>query len=231
MTTSKRPIIAITTDLKEKNNSIEVGYSSAVAKYGGTPVLIPTIPEALDHIEDIIGMIDGFLIPGSRDMDPKYYNQRPLAELRPMSDERTKAEICLTEKAVSRGIPILGICGGMQFLNVFFGGTLYQDINSLIQDALDHEKGAAHDIEVVEDTFLSGILEDRLFSVESYHHQAIDKIGKDLRANAFSPDGIVEGIEKSGSYIVGIQWHPELEDTVHNRRIFESFLEACSVQA
>ena len=172
------------------------------------------------------------MVPGSRDMDPKYYNQEPLPELRPMSDERTRVEFRLVEKAVKKKLPVLGICGGMQFLNVYFGGTLYQDIKVLIDNALDHEKGAVHAITIVEDTVLSATLGEESFNVKSYHHQAVDRIGDGLKVNAYSPDGIVEGIEsESGSYIVGIQWHPELENTIQNKRIFESFLKACSIRS
>lgn len=228
MLKSVNPLIGITTDFKEKNNSIEVGYSSAVADNGGIPVLIPTIPEISEHLEKVILRLDGVIIPGSRDMDPSFYDQEPHPSIRPMSRERTETEYHVVEKALESKIPVLGICGGMQLLNVFFGGSLYQDILSLIDDPLDHEKGAEHEIELIENSSLHRIIGKTRFNVNSYHHQAVDRMGTGLNINARSGDGIVEGFELNGSYLMGVQWHPELDKEDHNTRIFESFLNACS---
>ena len=108
-----KPIIGITTDIKKGNFEIEEKYAHAVAKAGGIPLLIPSIPNNTELIKETIERIDGLLLPGSRDMDPKYYNQEPHPKLRPMSLERTEMEFAVLEHTLNRELPVLGICGGM----------------------------------------------------------------------------------------------------------------------
>ncbi len=218
-----KKLIGITTDLKEDHNSIEVSYSKAVEYYGGVPVLIPTLSENTDFIKNIVSRIDGLLIPGSRDMDPKFYNQKPHPKLNPMSLDRTVTEFKVLEESLKQNIPVLGICGGMQFINVFYGGSLYQDIEALLPRALKHEKGAVHKVAIEDETILNTII-DKNLEVKSYHHQAVDKVASSLKVNAFSPDGIVEGFENQDEKVLGIQWHPELEYNKTSKAIFEKFL-------
>ena len=224
----RKPLIGITTDFKEKHNSIEEVYSKAVAKYGGLPVLIPSIEGNTDYLGSIISRIDGLLIPGSRDMDPRHYNEKPHPKLNPMNDERTAAEYIVLKSALDNKMPVLGICGGMQFINVFFGGSLFQDIQDLVENPLIHEKGAVHPVRVNEESQLYGIVGKNEFTVNSYHHQAVNKIGAGLRASAHTSDGIVEGLESDDHSLIAVQWHPELEDTDVSKNIFEHFLAKCS---
>ncbi len=227
----KRPLIGITTDIKDGNFVIEDTYARAVAKAGGIPVLIPSIPADPELLQETAARIDGLLLPGSRDMDPKFYHEEPHPKLRPMSIERTKTELSVLKEAEEREIPVLGICGGMQLLNVFFGGSLYQDISSLLPGALAHEKGAVHDVVLEDETLLRAILGTREFPVKSYHHQSVKDIGIGLKVSALAPDGVVEGIEPEGArYLLGIQWHPEREDTEFSDRIFRSFIEECGLR-
>lgn len=224
----KRPLIGITTDIKDGSFVIEDAYARAVAKAGGIPILIPSIPESPGLLKETVSRIDGLLLPGSRDMDPKFYNEEPHPKLRPMSIERTETEFIVLKESSERRIPVLGICGGMQLLNVFFGGSLYQDISSFLPDAMPHEKGAVHDILIEDGTLLHKMSGSSKFHVNSYHHQAVKEIGRGLRVSATAPDGIVEGIEsREPRYIVGIQWHPEREQSELADRIFESFVEEC----
>lgn len=224
----KRPVIGITTDIKDGSFVIEDAYARAVAKAGGIPVLIPSLPERPGLLRETVSRIDGLLLPGSRDMDPRYYNEEPHPKLRPMSAERTETELIVLKESCERTIPVLGICGGMQLLNVFFGGSLYQDISSFLPDAVPHEKGAVHDILIENGTLLHRVSGSSEFDVKSYHHQAVKDIGAGLRVSATAPDGIVEGIEATKPvYIVGVQWHPEREHSEFADRIFESFVEEC----
>ena len=221
-----RPLIGITTDLEDKSNLIESAYSKAVEFYGGAPVLIPTVAEASssDFLLNIISAISGLLIPGSRDMDPKFYGESPHPAINPMSLERTETEFGVLRLALEKEMPVLGICGGMQFINVFYGGSIHQDIKALLPDALCHEGGEVHDVTVLPDTVFGGFTEEKKFEIKSYHHQAINRVGDGLKVNALAPDGIVEGFESADGRVMGFQWHPELERTPLSELIFTRFL-------
>lgn len=225
-----KPLIGITTDYKDKHNSIEEVYSKAVAKYGGLPVLIPTVEDNTEHLSNIVSRIDGLLIPGSRDMDPRHYNEKPHPKLNPMNEERTAAEYIVLKTALDNKMPVLGICGGMQFINVFFGGSLHQDIQDLVANPLVHEKGAVHPVKVNEKSQLYGIVGKNEFIVNSYHHQAVNKTGKGLTASAHTTDGIVECLESDEHSLLAVQWHPELEESEISKKIFEDFLAKCNNQ-
>lgn len=226
-----KPLIGITTDIKDGNFIIEEKYAYAVVQAGGIPLLIPSITGNKQLIMQTAGRLDGLLLPGSRDMDPKFYNEDPHPKLRPMSLERTETEFAVLREASERKIPVLGICGGMQLINVFFGGSLYQDIYSFIPDAIPHEEGSVHDVTVEKETLLQKVTETENFPVKSYHHQSVKVIGSGLRISALAPDGIVESIESVGNpYILGIQWHPELEDTEISIRIFSDFVSRCRIR-
>ena len=222
----KKPVIGITTDIKDEHFVIEEKYAHAVIKAGGIPLLIPSVTGNPELSGGTMAALGGLLLPGSRDMDPKFYNEEPHPKLMPMSLERTETEFSVLNHAIEREIPVLGICGGMQLINVYYGGSLFQDICEFPPDALPHEKGSAHDIEVKEGTVLHEITGKKNFPVKSYHHQSVKEVGEGLRVNAVTSDGIIEGIEsESASFVLGVQWHPELEDTEISEAIFYKFIE------
>ncbi|NIP37953.1 MAG: gamma-glutamyl-gamma-aminobutyrate hydrolase family protein [Candidatus Dadabacteria bacterium] len=223
MNRKTKPVIGITTDYKDKYYGIEKTYSTAIARHGGLPVLIPSLGSKRT-LRELISNIEGLLIPGSRDMDPKHYNQKPHKKLNPMSRQRTASEFIILEQSLKNDIPVFGICGGMQFINVFFGGTLYQDIQSLLPDASSHEKGAEHIVNIFSGTYLKKIIRKNKLKVNSYHHQAINKVSKDLTISARSDDNIVEAIESEDGALVAVQWHPELENSKASASLFECFI-------
>jgi putative glutamine amidotransferase len=227
-----KPVIGITTDIKidvakEESFVIETTYAKAVAKAGGIPIFLPSLPAESSLLRHAVAKINGLLLPGGRDMDPKFYDEEPHPKLRPMRLERTESEMIILEEALKRDIPVLGVCGGMQLMNVFLGGSLYQDIPSLISNAFNHEKGSVHEIYVEEDTLLEKIIKEKSFSVRSYHHQSVKALGRGLRVSARCPDGVIEAIEGTDSFILGLQWHPEREESEISKRIFKAFIDYC----
>jgi len=228
-----KPLIGITTDVKsdlaqDESFVMETTYARAIANAGGIPLLLPSLPADKSLLEDTVERIDGLLLPGGRDMDPKFYDEEPHPKLRLMSIQRTESEMILLERATKQNIPVLGICGGMQLINVFFKGSLYQDIHSLIPNALAHEKGSVHEIYVEEGTLLGEITKKKSFTAKSYHHQSVKALGNGLRVSANSSDGVIEAVEGIDShFILGIQWHPEREESEISSRIFQAFLYRC----
>jgi putative glutamine amidotransferase len=168
-------------------------------------------------------IINGLLIPGGDDLDPFYYNEEMTPAVKPVPRERSDFEISLLKEVVSREKPVLGICYGMQLINVAFGGTLYQDIGSELSVEINHGKGY-HNIVIAENRFLT----KGKFSVNSTHHQAIKRLGNGLRDFVRSPDKIIEAFYRGDyPFLVGIQWHPErLMDDNLSLDLFYSFVKA-----
>jgi len=212
-------------------------YSEAVEAAGGAPVHISLIPKS-DYVDAVVDGLDGILLPGSdSDVDPLRYGQQPhrnLGAVHPIKDE---TDLLIIEAAERRQIPLFAICFGMQVLNVSRGGTLIQDIASQLPEAIKHEQGAprdrpSHRIHLAEDTRLASIAGAESVLVNSHHHQAIETLGADLAATAWSTDGIIEALEdpRPERFVVAVQWHPELgwERDALSRGLFEAFVAEAS---
>src|SRR3989338_5688115 len=212
------PLIGITSDYDDSNEQprffIKRDYVSAIEEAGGIPLLLcPTNESIISHF---INLIDGLLISGGGfDIDPKFYGEKPHPKLGKTVPERTNFEIKLLKSAVEKRMPVLGICGGHQLINVYFGGTLYQDIPSQYSEKINHKQSTPsdipyHKIEIHPSTRLSKITEADSGMVNSTHHQSIKKIGNGFNVSAVAEDGIIEAIESDNDdFIVGVQWHPE----------------------
>jgi len=246
MRKNSRPLIGITADLSEapqrrfsaSNEStifLPRRYNRAVEMSGGIPLLLPfTASRAL--MRQYIDRLDGLVISGGAfDIHPSYYNEKPIKEIGAIKEERTKFELEMTRLALKRDLPLLGICGGAQAINVVLGGSLYQDIATQAPHAYQHVQGAkkeigGHRVTIERGTRLEKILRRRSLEVNTTHHQAVKEIGNGLVVNATAEDGLIEGIESSQhSFVLGVQWHPEVLAPKHvaQRRIFSFFIESC----
>jgi putative glutamine amidotransferase len=237
-----KPLIGVTSDFnpgdredlggREPTYFLRARYVSAIQDLGGTPLILP-ITQNTRALKDLLDLIDGLLLTGSGpDLDPALYSETKRFKFKIMSQERAGFELKLARMAVERDLPVLGVCGGMQVLNVAFNGTLVQDITSEIKDALTHQQKAAavkptHEVRITHGTRLSKIIGEPVIRVNSSHHQAIKSLGKGLVVNAVAPDGIIEGLENPESgFAMGVQWHPEFlyRQDEHHCRLFKAFL-------
>ena len=209
-----KPIIGISVNYKEQTSRIADAYVQAVQRAGGVPLLIPIMEDSAT-LELAMRQIDGLLLSGGADIDPSYFNEEAIPELGDVDSKRDFYDYTLIELARRYQIPILGICRGMQVLNVCFGGNLYQDIYAQqTAELLNHSQEEARDVEthsvtIVANSQLSRIIGSTTVETNSFHHQAVKDIGKGLQSVATTSDGICEGIESTNYPIIGVQWHPE----------------------
>lgn len=234
----RKPLIGITTRLELETNRFYLGrdYSEALEGLGAVPLHIGLIPKR-DYIREVLEKVDGILLPGSdTDVDPLRFGAEPHPKLKRIIYEKEETDLMVLEESAKLKIPVLGICFGMQVLNVYRGGTLIQDIESQVANCFKHEQGtplarSSHTIEVQQGSVLSSLTDNKNVVVNSHHHQAIDKIGKNLKATAWAKDGIVECIEdmENEVFTLGVQWHPELswKTDALSRNIFERFISEC----
>lgn len=237
----KEPVIGLTLDWREGGEgkysnypwyALRENYSNAVADAGGLPLFLPFHS---DHVDNYLDRVDGIIVTGGDfDVDPKLYGESPSHERVTTLPHRTAFEYALVRKALDRNMPVMGICGGHQLINVVFGGNLIQHIPAEWVNPLEHEqkhsrKEACHPVEIAKGTMLSSIVNADRADVNSVHHQAVKDPGKGIVVNAWAPDGIVEGIEHPGyKFCMGIQWHPEFIVSDVDQKIFDAFIKAAS---
>jgi putative glutamine amidotransferase len=213
-------------------------YIRAIIGAGGVPFLIPVEARG-DMLRILYEQADGILLTGGGDIAPGFFGEDPHPSLSDVQPERDELEFALIRWGLAEGKPLLGICRGIQTLNVAAGGTLYQDIPSQCPSAGRHDffysgdyprDFMAHPVAVEPDSRLNAALGTAHLSVNSLHHQALKEVAPVYRSVAHSPDGIVEGIEApEHPFAVGVQWHPEelTESQAEARRLFAAFVEAC----
>lgn len=212
-------------------------YMAPLAEGGGVPLMIPLVGDA-DTLRAISDRLDGLFLPGGVDIDPGTYGQarHPLCGRTDLDRDRT--EITLARWAAEEGKPVLGVCRGVQILNVAGGGTLYQDIEAHRPGSIKHDyfptvgfarDHLAHDVTVHEGSRLASIFGAHNVRVNSMHHQGIRDLAPGLVPTAVAPDGLVEALEGSnGQFLVGVQWHPEalIARDSHTVRLFGAFIDA-----
>ena len=211
-----KPFIGIGSDVAQKEGQrdrafVYTTYVDSLRRAGAVPVVIPPQPE---NAAELVEELDGLLLAGGDDCDPAVYGEERHPSVEPMDPRRQSNDLSLARAARERGIPTLGICLGVQVMNVAAGGTLIQDIASAVESEIDHASEPSdrhrHEVLVESGTRLAGILGAGELNVNSSHHQAIGKVADGLRVTAHAPDGIIEGLEDpSHPFYVGVQWHPE----------------------
>jgi putative glutamine amidotransferase len=241
-----RPIIGITCDLDlgtgretrtpgRKAHVLSDDYVQAILTSGGIPVLLPAVmgnASRTVYVEHCHGLV----IPGSpADIDPACYGEEPHPRLGPVNPLRTDFEIELTRLALTRGLPVFGICGGAQVLNVALGGSLYQDILSQVPKAYKHSASPdrVHTVDVVPGTRLAAILGRHELRVNSLHHQAAKVPGQGLAVCASARDGVIEAVEISDQpFVLGVQWHPErlFKEDETAEQLFAAFVQAAAAR-
>ncbi len=213
-------------------------YIDAVLQVGGAPLLIPPLLDAAT-LRTIYERLDGVLLAGGGDIAPNHYGDQPHERLGTIDPPRDLTELRLARWAAAEGKPLLGICRGVQLINVALGGSLYQDIPSQIDTTIDHNLSytredwtfLAHPIAIAADSRLARLLGTTHLMINSLHHQAVRRVAVGLRAVAWAPDGVIEALESEGpTFIIGVQGHPEaLQATVDPRwqNLFAAFVQSC----
>ena len=237
MSASSKPLIGLTTYLEQAQQGVwdvqasflPKVYFDAVNRAGGIAVLLPPQPVDAEIADAVLDGLDGLIITGGKDVDPARYGQ----EAHPTTDaprpERDAWEDALLTAAIHRELPFLGICRGLQLLNVARGGSLIQHLPDVVGHTRYNAGGGAFTVNQVEidaGTKLAEMVPDEGIAVKSYHHQAIDEVGDGLVVTARSADGVIQAVELPGvPFGVGVQWHPE-EDAVNDTRLFAGLVDA-----
>jgi putative glutamine amidotransferase len=215
--------------------ALGVTYLDAVAAAGGIPVILAPLPAR--RLEAIIERLDGVCLSGGPDVEPATYGAGAHPELGPTEPEVDLFELGLVRAARRRGLPVLAICRGMQVLNVARGGTLVQHLPEL-SDEIQHRQTEpasqpTHGVAVAADSKLARIMGSERIDVNSFHHQAIDRLGTGLEPVAWSDDGVIEAVEAQGeAFTLGVQWHAEcLTERAEQAELFTRLVDAAEEHA
>lgn len=212
-------IIGLSTNRDAKNaiDTMPGDYILSILRAGALPLILPMIPPLqprYDELMDrILETVDGLVFTGGPDLDPAFYGEGMLPGCHAPVIDRDKADLTLMEKAVKARKPFLGICRGIQVLNVAMGGSLYQDLASQLRLPIAHAQTGvdrAHRASLVKESLIHSLIQADTVSVNSRHHQAVKGIAPELKVTAYSEDGLVEALEfKDGRPALAVQWHPE----------------------
>ena len=237
-----KPRIGVTMRLELETRRFYLGrdYTEALEGAGAVPVHLSLIPKE-EYISTALDDLDGVLLPGcDSDIDPLYYGGEPHPKLKKVVPLKDETDLLVLTEAERRNLPVLAICYGMQVLNVFRGGSLYQDIESQVENCVKHDQGVpldrkSHSVRIAGDCLMSELVgagnNVKKVNVNSHHHQAIRNLGENLAAVAWANDGIVECIQdtRENRYVMGVQWHPEIgwETDVFSKALFSDFVDRC----
>lgn len=225
-----KPVIGITCSIAEECGQLMLRqeYLNAVAAAGGIPVALAPRLE-IHLVAGCLEICQGFLLSGGGDLDPSYWGELPSPALGSISPVRDYFEIALTRMALTAEKPLLGICRGIQVLNVAAGGSLYQDL----QTGMSHQQNAPrshtfHDIVIEKESRLGAIVQASRIRVNSFHHQAVQRVAGGFIITALSPDGTIEAIEAERGFALGVQWHPEDLKDPGSAALFSALIESAA---
>lgn len=222
---NRRPVIGIATLVKDE-------YVRAIRKAGGVPVVLPCTDGSPEDVAAYLTLLDGLLMQGGADIPPVEYGEAPHPTAVALADDRYQFEKAMITAWIKKTEkPLLGICLGSQWINVAHGGSLVQDIPS--EFGVNH-RNTQHPVVMKPECRLGEIFQAQEFAVNSFHHQAVKRLGKGLKIAAVSKDGIVEGIETvdPNRFLIGVQWHPErMPESATQQRLFKAFVQACQQTA
>ncbi len=236
------PVIGITANsiLANEKSSAQVSlsqtYIDAVLHAGGAPVILPPTL-AGEALKSMLARLDGVLLSGGSDIDPARFNGVPHPRVYGIDAARDEMEIQLVRLAAENGKPFMGICRGIQSVNVALGGSLFTDISDQLAGALHHDNYPnvprnylAHSVSLEASSRLAGILRGESIQVNSLHHQGIEHPAARLQPVAYAPDGLIEAVELPGHpFGLAVQWHPEcLQEHAEQRALFHAFIRAAS---
>jgi putative glutamine amidotransferase len=214
ITTSRQNHVAAYGEIQAVAMGCNIHYVEAIVRAGGAPVLLPRLADR-EAIHAAVDVADGVMLTGGGDIGSLRYGEEPHVKSKWQDSVRDEMELDATRLALERGLPILGICRGIQLLNVAMGGTLVQDVPSQVPDALKHYSEGLdalllHTIAIEQGSLLARLFATTSLAVNSYHHQAVKEVGAGLRVSARAPDGVIEGLEATdGRSVLGVQFHPE----------------------
>ena len=227
-----KPVVGLSSSysLGDKRYLVPEGYVYSVERGGAVPVVLPPTVDA--DVDAYLDLVDGLILTGGVDVDPQMYGETPRPKQGSIDPLRDGFELSLTRRALELGKPVLGICRGIQVLNVAAGGTLYQDVNSQVEGSLKHQQKAptyyaTHSVRLAEGSRLRGVFGGGVVAVNSFHHQAVKDVAPGFSATGWADDGLVEVIERDGpGFVLGVQWHPERMTEYGMLVLFEAFTRA-----
>jgi putative glutamine amidotransferase len=211
---------------KAAQTTVGFAYVRAVAENGGVPVVLPTVDDER-ILQKYLDTLDGLVLVGGADIWPEAYGETPHETVQPLPKERYDFDRKLIARWLAGGKPLLGVCLGMQFTSVVSGGSMIQDIPSEVGTKVNHR--GYHRVQIEPGSSLAKLLGSTEASVFSNHHQAVDRLGKNLRPIAHAEDGVVEALERTdGPFGLFVQWHPEaMTDLAHRNAIYGALVRAC----
>lgn len=237
-----KPLIGIIGNLLIDQGGMFPGYERAyvnndyvqtVAMAGGTPFILPIISD-FDTIKSQIKNMDALVISGGYDVNPLLYGEEPIQQQGFLCPERDEYDIKVIKAALELNKPILGVCRGLQILNVTLGGTLHQDTSQAEGSYIKHQQSsrpdvASHTVDVVKGTRLHDILGKSILT-NSFHHQAVKEVAPGFKISARAKDGVIEAIEKEDGFVIAVQWHPEMMAKKDSKMLdlFKALIKQCN---